>query len=89
MPLRPEISPFEEGNKAGKATDFANYFCSSAQFYQQKQMLADHNKMAPYHTAMMGNSSVFKDKVVIDVRTGSLESLLFGLLKREHDVYMP
>jgi len=65
-----EIPSFN-GNETAKATDFANYFCSYAQLYHQKQMLADHNRMAAYHAAIMGNSSVFKDKVVMDVGTGS------------------
>jgi len=65
-----EIPTFEGSDKA-KATDFANYFCSYAQLYHQKQMLVDHNRMAAYHAAIMGNPEVFKDKVVMDVGTGS------------------
>jgi len=65
-----EIPTFEGSDKA-KASDFANYFCSYAQLYHQKQMLADHNRMAAYHAAIMGNADVFKDKVVMDVGTGS------------------
>ena len=65
-----EIPSFNGSDKA-KATDFANYFCSYAQLYHQKQMLADHNRMAAYHAAIMGNASIFKDKVVMDVGTGS------------------
>ena len=51
--------------------NFANYFCAYAQLYHQKQMLTDHNRMAAYHAAIVGNSDVFKDKVVMDVGTGS------------------
>jgi len=65
-----EIPSFN-GNEKAKASDFANYFCSYAQLYHQKQMLADHNRMAAYHSAIMGNANVFKDKVVMDVGTGS------------------
>jgi protein arginine N-methyltransferase 1 len=54
-----------------KASDFANYFCSYAQLYHQKQMLADHNRMAAYHSAILGNQDVFRDKVVMDIGTGS------------------
>jgi hypothetical protein len=57
-----EIPSFQGSEKA-KASDFANYFCSYAQLYHQKQMLADHNRMAAYHSAIMGNCNVFKDKV--------------------------
>jgi len=63
--------PTFDGSAQDKASDFANYFCSYAQLYHQKQMLADHNRMAAYHAAIMGNSAVFKDKVVMDVGTGS------------------
>lgn len=65
-----DIPSFNGSNQA-KATDYANYFCSYAQLYHQKQMLADHNRMAAYHTAIMENSTVFKDKVVMDVGAGS------------------
>jgi len=65
-----EIPSFN-GDKKAKATDFANYFCAYAQLYHQKQMLTDHNRMAAYHSAILGNSDVFKDKVVMDVGTGS------------------
>lgn len=63
--------PTFDGSEKAKATDFANYFCSYAQLYHQKQMLADHNRMAAYHAAIMGNADAFKDKVVMDVGTGS------------------
>lgn len=65
-----EIPSFN-GDEKAKATDFANYFCSYAQLYHQKQMLADHNRMAAYHSAILGNPDVFKGKVVMDVGTGS------------------
>lgn len=63
--------PSYKGDAQAKASDFANYFCSYAQLYHQKQMLADHNRMAAYHAAILGNADVFKDKVVMDVGTGS------------------
>jgi protein arginine N-methyltransferase 1 len=63
--------PTYKGSEKAKATDFANYFCSYAQLYHQKQMLVDHNRMAAYHHAIAGNADIFKDKVVMDVGTGS------------------
>lgn len=63
--------PSFNGDEQAKATDFANYFCSYAQLYHQKQMLADHNRMAAYHAAILGNSDIFRDKVVMDIGTGS------------------
>lgn len=65
-----EIPSFN-GDEKAKASDFANYFCSYAQLYHQKQMLADHNRMAAYHAAILGNSDVFKGKIVMDIGTGS------------------
>lgn len=59
------------GDEKAKASDFANYFCSYAQLYHQKTMLADHNRMAAYHSAILGNTDVFEGKVVMDVGTGS------------------
>mmetsp|Transcript_1428 Transcript_1428/g.1944 ORF Transcript_1428/g.1944 Transcript_1428/m.1944 type:complete len:429 (+) Transcript_1428:130-1416(+) len=77
-----DSTPFQNASKTGEipsfngdakaqATDYANYFCSYSQLYHQKQMLADHNRMAAYHSAILGNQDVFKDKVVMDIGTGS------------------
>ena len=65
-----EIPSFN-GDAQATAADFANYFCSYAMLYHQKQMLADHNRMAAYHSAILGNQDVFRDKVVMDIGTGS------------------
>lgn len=65
------IPTFDSSNEKSKATDFANYFCAYAQLYHQKQMLTDHNRMAAYHAAIVGNADIFKGKVVMDVGTGS------------------
>lgn len=65
-----EIPTFN-GDEKAKASDFANYFCSYAQLYHQKQMLTDHNRMAAYHSAILGNADVFKNKIVMDIGTGS------------------
>ncbi len=64
-------SPIMAGDEAAKAADFANYFCSYAYLYHQKQMLMDHVRMKAYHTAIMANKSLFEGKVVLDVGTGS------------------
>lgn len=66
-----EIPTFEKDNAQAAASDFANYFCSYAQLYHQKQMLADHNRMAAYHSAIIGNRAAFEGKVVMDVGSGS------------------
>ena len=79
LPDKDDIPTFHTANSAAAATDFANYFCAYAQLYHQKQMLTDHNRMAAYHAAIVGNSDVFKDKVVMDVGTGS--GILAGELR--------
>jgi protein arginine N-methyltransferase 1 len=66
-----DTSPIMQGGEAAKAADFANYFCSYAYLYHQKQMLMDHVRMKAYHTAIVGNPSLFEGKVVLDVGTGS------------------
>jgi type I protein arginine methyltransferase len=63
--------PSFNGDEKAKASDFANYFCSYAQLYHQKTMLQDHARMAAYHAAIRGNADVFRDKVVLDIGTGS------------------
>lgn len=70
VPLN-DVSPIMQGTEADKAADYANYFCSYAYLYHQKQMLMDHVRMRAYHTAILGNKSLFAGKVVLDVGTGS------------------
>mmetsp|Transcript_6345 Transcript_6345/g.18584 ORF Transcript_6345/g.18584 Transcript_6345/m.18584 type:complete len:414 (-) Transcript_6345:178-1419(-) len=60
-----------KGGNAAKAADFANYFCSYAYLYHQKQMLTDHHRMSSYHQAIMRNRVLFEGKTVVDVGTGS------------------
>lgn len=64
-------STIMKGSAADKAADYANYFCSYAYLYHQKQMLMDHVRMRAYHSAIMSNKSLFEGKVVLDVGTGS------------------
>ena len=60
-------SPIMRGGEAEKAADFANYFCSYAYLYHQKQMLMDHVRIQAYHSAIMSNKSLFEGKVVLDI----------------------
>lgn len=66
-----DCSTIMKGTEADKAADFANYFCSYAYLYHQKQMLMDHVRMRAYHSAIMSNKSSFEGKVILDVGTGS------------------
>mmetsp|Transcript_17318 Transcript_17318/g.18060 ORF Transcript_17318/g.18060 Transcript_17318/m.18060 type:complete len:373 (+) Transcript_17318:51-1169(+) len=66
-----DISTIMRGNEADKAADFANYFCSYAYLYHQKQMLMDHVRMRAYHSAIMLNKHLFEGKTILDVGTGS------------------
>jgi protein arginine N-methyltransferase 1 len=66
-----DISPIMQGNEADKAADYANYFCSYAYLYHQKQMLMDHVRMKAYYNAIMLNKHLFEGKTILDVGTGS------------------
>ena len=57
-------------DKIGDA-DFANYFCTYGYLYHQKDMLEDQSRMTAYYDAVRLNPRAFKDKVVLDVGTGS------------------
>jgi hypothetical protein len=57
-------------DKIGDA-DFANYFCTYGYLYHQKDMLEDQKRMTAYHDSVRLNPQQFKDKVVLDVGTGS------------------
>ena len=51
--------------------DFANYFCTYGYLYHQKDMLEDQDRMTAYFNSVKMNPTQFKDKVVLDVGTGS------------------
>eukprot|EP00197_Chlamydomonas_leiostraca_P014660 CAMPEP_0202867434 /NCGR_PEP_ID=MMETSP1391-20130828/9431_1 /ASSEMBLY_ACC=CAM_ASM_000867 /TAXON_ID=1034604 /ORGANISM="Chlamydomonas leiostraca, Strain SAG 11-49" /LENGTH=379 /DNA_ID=CAMNT_0049547481 /DNA_START=156 /DNA_END=1295 /DNA_ORIENTATION=+ len=57
--------------KAPDPEDFANYFCTYAYLYHQKEMLEDHKRTGAYYQAIMSNRRQFQGKVVLDVGTGS------------------
>lgn len=61
----------ELDGKAPDDTDYANYFCTYAFLYHQKDMIEDHKRTGMYYQAMMQNRGAFQDKVVLDVGTGS------------------
>lgn len=65
-----DIAP-ERKKEWEASSDFANYFCTYAYIYHQKQMLNDDLRMQSYRDAIMENPNHFKDKVVLDVGTGS------------------
>ncbi|KAM5547846.1 protein arginine N-methyltransferase PRMT10 [Rosa sericea] len=54
-----------------KGVDFANYFCTYAFLYHQKEMLSDRVRMDAYYNAVFQNKHHFDGKVVLDVGTGS------------------
>ncbi|KAK2973635.1 hypothetical protein RJ640_029627, partial [Escallonia rubra] len=54
-----------------KEVDFANYFCTYAFLYHQKEMLSDRVRMDAYYDAVFRNPSHFLGKTVLDVGTGS------------------
>jgi protein arginine N-methyltransferase 1 len=54
-----------------QTVDFANYFCTYGYLYEQKQMLSDEVRMQAYYDSVFKNATAFKDKIVLDVGTGT------------------
>ncbi|XP_076956940.1 protein arginine N-methyltransferase PRMT10-like [Bidens hawaiensis] len=58
-------------NGVDKGVDFANYFCTYAFLYHQKEMLSDRVRMDAYYDSVFNNKHHFIGKTVLDVGTGS------------------
>ena len=57
---------------ARKVKDFELYFSAYGELHHQKDMLTDTHRMDSYYTAIMANAEVaFRDKIVMDIGTGS------------------
>ncbi len=62
----------DDEQKARKAKDFEVYFSAYGELHHQKDMLTDMHRMESYYTAISANAEIaFKDKIVMDVGTGS------------------
>ncbi|KAL0559381.1 hypothetical protein IC582_003990 [Cucumis melo] len=59
------------GLQVDKGVDFAQYFCTYAFLYHQKEMLCDRVRMDAYFHAIFKNKHHFEGKTVLDVGTGS------------------
>lgn len=59
------------GGVVDKGVDFANYFCTYAFLYHQKDMLSDRVRMDAYFNSVFQNKHHFLNKTVLDVGTGS------------------
>ena len=59
------------GNPVDKGVDYAQYFCTYAFLYHQKEMLSDRVRMDAYFNAIFENKHHFNGKTVLDVGTGS------------------
>ncbi|KAH0970386.1 hypothetical protein GBA52_022542 [Prunus armeniaca] len=60
------------GVAVDKGVDFANYFCTYAFLYHQKEMLSDRVRMDAYYNAVFKNKHHFNGKkAVLDVGAGS------------------
>ncbi|PRW56855.1 arginine N-methyltransferase [Chlorella sorokiniana] len=86
----PAGPPAKVSNLDGEApdsTDFANYFCTYAYLYHQKDMLEDHKRTGAYYNACMQNRAQFAGKVVLDVGTGSGILAIFAAKAGARKVY--
>ncbi|KAF8034440.1 hypothetical protein BT93_C0676 [Corymbia citriodora subsp. variegata] len=74
-PAGDRTGPYGGGGGGGagvdKGVDFANYFCTYAFLYHQKEMLSDRVRMDAYYNAIFQNKHHFLGKTVLDVGTGS------------------
>ncbi|KAM1173462.1 hypothetical protein ACFX13_026789 [Malus domestica] len=59
------------GAPVDKGVDFANYFCTYAFLYHQKEMLSDRVRMDAYYNAVFKNKHHFHGQAVLDVGAGS------------------
>mmetsp|Transcript_11453 Transcript_11453/g.20223 ORF Transcript_11453/g.20223 Transcript_11453/m.20223 type:complete len:379 (-) Transcript_11453:647-1783(-) len=82
---QPQVIPGD--GSAPEATDFANYFCTYAYLYHQKEMLEDHKRTGAYYQAVMSNRKQFHNKVVLDVGTGSGILAIFAAKAGAKKVY--
>ncbi|XWS17175.1 hypothetical protein CRYUN_Cryun33cG0045500 [Craigia yunnanensis] len=65
------VGSSSSNGEVDKGVDFANYFCTYAFLFHQKEMLCDRVRMDAYHNAIFQNKHHFQGKTVLDVGTGS------------------
>ena len=68
MKKKKEISAFNDRTEESSAMQYFQFY---GYLSQQQNMMQDYVRTSTYQRAILGNSSDFKDKVILDVGAGS------------------
>lgn len=80
-----KTSPYDGQNP--EIQDYIRYFKTYSLISHQRSMLEDHKRTGAYYRAMLENKQQFKDKVVLDVGTGSGILAMFAARAGAKKVY--
>ncbi|PNH12877.1 putative protein arginine N-methyltransferase 4.2 [Tetrabaena socialis] len=79
---KPPAKVSDLDGEAPESTDFANYFCTYAYIYHQKDMLEDHKRTGAYYQSVLSNKRQFQGK-------GSMEGWAEFVQEMQHYYQAP